>query len=71
MRKSFLIAFLLLLLLFPVAYISSIVTSLASKVARLKNQREIVRREMLIKRAKMVEVSRLEKLLSGRNGVEN
>jgi len=47
------------------------VTSLASKVARLKNQREIVRREMLIKRAKMVEVSRLEKLLSGRNGVEN
>ncbi|HHF58039.1 MAG TPA: hypothetical protein ENL41_01280 [candidate division WOR-3 bacterium] len=71
MRKSFIIAFLLLLLLFPVAYLSSIVTSLASKVARLKNQREIVRREMLIKRAKMVEVSRLEKLLSGRNGVEN
>jgi len=71
MRKSFLIAFLLLLLLFPVAYISSIVTSLASKVARLKNQREIARREMLINRAKMVEVSRFEKLLSGRNGVEN
>ena len=71
MRKSFIIAFLLLLLLFPVAYLSSIVTSLASQVARLKNQREIVRREMLIKRAKMVEVSRLEKLLSGRNGVEN
>jgi len=47
------------------------VTSLATKIARLKNEREIARREMLIKRAKMVEVSRLEKLLSEKNGVEN